>query len=114
MKANLPETVRRVAAFIDIELDDELFELTLLQSSYKFMKEHETHFNESLSLAYMEKNCGAPPGGNSSKVRAGQTASHKQELPADVATQMDTIWNNEIAKPLGLDSYQALWDKCKY
>ena len=114
MKANLPETIRRVANFANIDLDDELFEITLHQSSYKFMKEHETHFNESLSLAYMEKNCGLPPGGSSSKVRAGQTASHKQELPEDIATQMDTIWKKEITEPLGLKNYQNLWDQLKY
>jgi hypothetical protein len=114
MKANLPETIRRVAAFIDIELDDELYEITLQNSSYKFMKEHETHFNESLTLAYMEQNCENPAGGSSTKVRAGQTAAHKQELPEDISAQMDAIWEKEIAEPLGLDSYQALWDKIKY
>ena len=114
MKANLPETIRRVATFMNIELDDELFETTLLHSSYKFMKEHETHFNESLTLAYMEQNCGNPAGGSSTKVRAGQTASHKQELPEDISAQMDSIWEKEIAEPLGLDNYQALWDKLKY
>lgn len=114
MKANLPETVRRVADFAGIDLDDELFEITLLQSSYKFMKEHEDHFNESLTREYAEKNCAMPANGDLSKVRAGKAGAHKQELPEDISARMDRIWDKEIGELFGLAYYQALWDKLKY
>jgi hypothetical protein len=114
MKSNLEETIRRVANFIDVELDEELFEITLKNSSYGFMKEHENQFDESLSRKYMEEHCGTPLGGNSTKVRTGKMDNHKEELPSDISQEMDSIWKNEISSKLGLDSYQALWDELKY
>lgn len=40
MKADLPGTVRRIAAFLDIGLDDETFRKAVLHSSFDLMKAH--------------------------------------------------------------------------
>lgn len=108
MKANLPHTVRNVADFIGIELDDELFEIVLKHSSYEFMKAHKGQFNDVMMRELSEKNCGIPPGGDASKVRAGQTGAHKQELPRDVGTMLDIIWQQEIGKQFGLKTHEDM------
>lgn len=114
MKLDLAETVRRVANFIEIELDEELFDITVEHSSYAFMKAHEQHFDEYLSLAYLERHCGMPAGGSSSKVRTGKSQNHKKELPEDIGKEMDAIWEREIGAEFGLASYEAMRVELKY
>ena len=114
MKIDLAETVRRVANFIEIDLDEELFNIAMEHSSYDFMKAHAQHFDEYLSLAYLERHCGMPAGGTSSKVRKGNAQDHKKELPQDISDAMDAIWKREIGAEFGLVTYEAMRAELKY
>lgn len=113
MKLNLPEAVRKVAAFIGVEMDDELFEIAVRHSSYEFMKAHQDQFDDYLMRELSEQTCGIPSGGNALKVRAGKANAHKIELPKDVGAVMDEIWEQEITKKFGLGSYEALREALK-
>ncbi|MEK6255693.1 MAG: sulfotransferase domain-containing protein [Chloroflexota bacterium] len=108
MKTNLPDAVRKVADFIGVALDDELFEIALKHSSYEFMKQHEQQFNDALMRELGEEKCGILKGANSSKVRVGQTNTYKQELPADVAALMDKNWREQIGTRFGLETYEQM------
>ena len=108
MKQNLPLTIRRIAAFIDCDLDDELFDIVLRQSSVEFMRVHKQRFDDHLIRVKRDAVCGLPPGGNSSKVRTGNVGDHARELPAEINTDLDRLWREEIETSLGFPSYAAL------
>lgn len=114
MKQNLPQTVRTIADFIDIELDDELFDIVVRQSSIEFMKANKEKFDDHLMRELSEKLSGLPPGGDSSKVREGRVGDHKQELSEEIRKELDELWQSEIGERFGLASYQALRDELAF
>ena len=110
MKADLPETIRTIAHFIGIDLDDELFELVIRQSSLEFMLAHKDRFDDFLIREHSERVAGLPPGSDSAKVRKGEVGAHRYELPDHIGAELDQIWHEEIEAKYGFASYQALRD----
>ena len=108
MKADLATTIRRIARFIDCELDEDLLDIVLRQSSIDFMRAHERQFDDHLVREARNASRGLPPGGESSKVRRGRVGDHLVEVPAEVSEELDAIWREEIAAKFGLPSYAAL------
>ena len=108
MKVDLEGTIRRIAAFIDIPLDDELFEIVMRQSSLAFMTEYKDRFDDKLMRDRSEAVCGLPPGSDSAKVRAGEVGSRKVELPSEIQAELDAVWLEEVTPTTGLESYDAL------
>ena len=108
MKTDLPGTIRRVAQFIGVALDDRLFDTVLRQSSFDFMLAHKDKFDERLMSERMEKVAGLPPGGDSTKVRKGKVGEHVYELSDEIIAQFDQAWREEIEAKLGFASYAAL------
>ena len=108
MKADLPSTVRRIARFINCELDEDLLEIVVKQSSIEFMRAHGTKFDDHLVREARNASRGLPPGGDSSKVRSGRVGDYFFELPEEVSEQLDAIWREEIEARFGLPSYQAM------
>ena len=107
MKVDLPSTVRAIAPFIGVDLDDELLELVVRQSSLEFMKAHQRQFDDHLVAEIRGPACGIPPG-DSSKVRNGQVGDHRYELPPQISQEMDDIWAELIGSRFGFESYEAL------
>jgi hypothetical protein len=107
MQADLPGAIRTIAGFISVELDDELLDIVVRQSSYPFMKAHQRQFDEHLVANIRGPLCDLPPG-DSSKVRNGRVGDHRYELSGEIREEMDAIWREEIGARLGLDSYEAL------
>jgi hypothetical protein len=110
MQRDLATTVRRVAEFVGIPLDDELFDIVMRQSSLEFMLAHKDRFDDAMMRERSERLLGLPPGSDSSKVRKGRVGEHRVELPSDVAAEMDAIWRREIGATLGFASYAELTD----
>ena len=108
MKADLPRTVQTVAQFIGVELDTELFEIVVRQSSHPFMMAHESQFDDNLVRRKRDDVCGLPTGGSSSKVRDSNQRSTRPVVSPAILDQMELIWQEEIAGPFGLPNYQAL------
>ncbi len=108
MRQDLATTVRTVADFIGIRLDDELFNIVVEQSSLPFMLQHKDKFDDRLMRERTERVAGFPPGSDSAKVRVGKVGQHRVELPPAISAEVDAIWAEEIEKPLGLASYEAL------
>jgi hypothetical protein len=100
--------VRTVARFIDIPLDDELFDIVVRQSSLGFMLAHKDRFDDRLMREHSERVAGLPPGSDSAKVRKGEIGSHWYELPQAISDELDQIWREEIESPLGFPTYGAL------
>jgi len=108
MTRDLAATVRRVARFVGIALDDEHFAIVMRQSSLEFMLAHKDRFDDSMMRERSERLLGIPPGSDSSKVRKGAVGEHTRELPRDVSDEMDEVWRREIESTLGFASYRAL------
>ena len=108
MKADLPGTVQRVADFVAIDLDPELERIVVEQASLPFMLAHRDRFDDLLMRQLQERVGLLPPGGDAAKVRSGRVGSHRVELPASVGAELDRIWRERIAGPLGQPSYEAM------
>ena len=111
MNRDLASTVRRIAAFVDIALDDALLDIVLRQSSLAFMLAHKDRFDDRLMREHSERVAGLPSGSDSAKVRKGKVGEHKRELPADVSAELDRVWREDIETKFGLPSYAALTDE---
>ncbi|MDA0351998.1 MAG: sulfotransferase domain-containing protein [Chloroflexi bacterium] len=108
MKADLPETVRRIAEFIGVPLDDELLEIVVRQSSLAFMTEHKSKFDDLLDRERSERVIGLPAGSDSAKVRAGVVGARTVELPPKVQAELDAVWTEVIARKLAFADYDEL------
>lgn len=114
MRKNLPQTIKTVAKFVDIELDEELFKVVKKQSSLEFMKANGEKFDDHLMRELSEKQSGLPPGGESSKVRQGRVGDHRVELSQAVSERMDAIWQAVVTPRLGFKSYEELQEQLAF
>jgi len=108
MTAQAEHSIRRVADFCDLPLDDDLLATTLERSSFAFMLDHKEQFDDLLMREAIERFGILPPGGEASKVRAGGVGAHRHELSPDIAAAMDAMWDRRIAPTLGFADYAAL------
>jgi hypothetical protein len=102
------ETIRRVAGFAGIAVDDELVDLALSHSALDFMLEHKEKFDDRLMREFSERVSRLPPGGDSSKVRKGEVGAHRYELDDDVMARMDEIWQETIEVKFGFRDYAEM------
>lgn len=105
MKQDLERAVEQIAAFIDIELDDELRTITLEHASLPFMQKHKDRFDDALMRAWSEQTV-LPPGSDSAKVRAGRVGDHA--LSDATVAHIDGLWHEHVLPVTGHDSYEEL------
>jgi hypothetical protein len=108
MSADPAGSVRRLAAFCGVPLDEELLALTLERSSLDFMLRHKNRFDDFLMREASEARCNLPPGSDSAKVRKGEVGGHRVELPGDIGAAIDAIWRERVTPETGFDDYAAL------
>jgi hypothetical protein len=108
MVADPAGSVRRLAAFCGLPLDDDLLRLTLERSSMAYMLAHKDRFDDAMMRAASEARCNLPPGSDSAKVRRGGVGGHKTELPAAIAAALDAKWAELAAPATGFADYAAL------
>lgn len=78
MKQDLTGTIRKVAEFIDIELDEDLLSLTEEHASFAFMERHKDRFDDLMMRDLGERVANLPTGSDSAKVRKGIVGEHKR------------------------------------
>jgi hypothetical protein len=108
MTADPEASIRRLATFAGIALDDDLLALTLKHSSRTFMLAHEDRFDDLMMRQASEQRCNLPTGSASAKVRAKPAGPPRQEMTADLEAEMDARWAERVAAPLGFETYAAL------
>ena len=108
MKDDLEGTIRKVAAMMEIKLDDELLAITLEHASLPFMQQHKDHFDDKLMRDHSVALAGLPADSDTSKVRAGDVGQAKQYLSESVVNELDAIWHKEITLELGFEDYAAM------
>jgi hypothetical protein len=108
MSAEPQATVRRVAAFSGLPVDDELMALTLERSSFEFMLAHKDRFDDAMLRAASEVRCNLPPGSDSSKVRMGGSGGGRLELSPEISAALDAKWREMVTPATGFSDYGAL------
>jgi Arc/MetJ family transcription regulator len=100
--------IRRIAEFIDVDLDDDLLALTEERSSLSYMLEHKSKFSDLLMRRATVERCGVPLESDAAKVRQGGSGSGIKELSADLAAEVDALWAKIVEPVIGAASYQTL------
>ena len=108
MKADLRGPVHRIARFMDIQMDRELEDIVLEQSSMEFMRRHGRRFDDHLVREARDEACGLPSGGYTSKLRTGRVGDYARELSAETVDALMQVWHREIEARFGLASYAEL------
>jgi hypothetical protein len=100
-------TVRAIARFADIVLDEALLELTLEHTSIEFMLAHKDRFDDKLMRKHSEVASGLPSGSDTAKVRKGRVGSHREEMSPEIAAAIDVVWTELVAPKTGFTTYAA-------
>ena len=108
MNAAPEATIRQVAAFSGIALDDALLALTLERSSFDFMLAHKDRFDDAMMRAASEARCNLPPGSDTAKVRQGGSGGHRAELSPEISAAIDAKWSEVVMPATGFADYAAL------
>ncbi|MEP5766659.1 MAG: sulfotransferase domain-containing protein [Halieaceae bacterium] len=108
MRDDLEGTIKRVAAFMNLELDDELLAISLEHSSLEFMQQHKDHFDDKLMRERSVDVLGLPANSDSSKVRSGLVGESRKQLSAEVVEQLDALWQQHITAELGFEDYACM------
>ena len=108
MLADLPGTVRRVAAFMDIPPDDVLFARVVGQASRPFMLEHKHQFDEGPLRRLIAQRTGLSFDANAYKVTPGARDNPKYWLTAAHRKTLEEIWQAQVAKRFGLETYEEI------
>eukprot|EP00210_Caulerpa_lentillifera_P005283 g5047.t1 len=105
------DCVRLIAEFLNIGVDDEeLQELVMKQSSFEFMKQHPSKFDEHPlkhgrnEVAGLPRNAGLT--GNPGKVRNGLMNAAKDTLPQSIIDKIDAQWNDIVTSATGYKTYE--------
>lgn len=100
-------SIRRIAEFIGVPLDDELLALTVEHSTIEFMLAHKNRYDDALMRELSERDGLLPPGSDSAKVREGKAGSGRT-LPASIVAELDARWQTEMVELTGCESYEEL------
>lgn len=107
MQADLPRTVRQIARFMDITLDDDLLEIVTRQSSREFMLAHREQFDEHLLVEHGGRRAGLPPS-RPRKVTSGPSDEARYRLSPALKQSLDDIWSEKIEARFGFQDYEEL------
>jgi len=108
MKQDLDATIRMIADFMHIELDEELFKIVQKHASFKFMKAHNDQFDDHLIRDALNAQLKLPHDVSTSKVKNGRVGDHKQHLSAELIKTIDARWVELMQPDYGLACYADL------
>jgi len=98
-------TVRKIAEFSGIAVDDELMAITLEHSSLEFMQRYKDRFDDAMLRAHSEQE-GLPEGSDSAKVRAGRVGEF--QFSETVIERFNALWRQHLEPVTGFTSYASL------
>ena len=107
MKLDLASAIDKIAAFMEIEVDQELLNITKKHSSFRFMTEHKNRFDDAMLRKQSEEQV-LPEGSDSAKVRIGEVGAH--ELGKEAIAAVNEKWEEVVAPLTGFATYEDLVD----
>lgn len=106
MKLDLATTIKTIADFLNIDLDNELHDLTLYHTSRDFMLAHKSKFSGKLLQKALAELGYTPPSDSVSMVK--KIRPNNQSLPEHIQTEMDYCWHKLVTEKTGISSYNEL------
>ena len=107
MKLDLASAIDKIAAFMEIEADQELLDITKKYASFQFMTEYKNRFDDAMLRKQSEEQV-LPEGSDSSKVRVGKVGAH--ELGEEAIAAVNEKWEEVVAPVTGFVTYEDLVD----
>ena len=98
--------IQQVAALLGIELDPELSEIAMQNTSLQFMRRHYRRFDDHLLRRYRDPILGLPADGKTLKVSLANT--RRQQLCLSVQNLFARRWEETIGRELGIPDYLTL------
>jgi Sulfotransferase domain len=111
---NLEAQVRRIAKFLSNEHHnfdtEQVIQHTVQHSSFSFMKQHESHFDEKLSKLARNEACGLPKnaGMSKSKVNTGKIGVGASTLSERLRSKIQQKWDEVVRPVSGCATYSEL------
>jgi hypothetical protein len=103
---NRAAAIRRLAAFIGVELTGEQEAMVLERTSRDFMVAHKDRFDDGMVCEVLERRCGIPAKSDSAKVQA--TGSSVMALPPTISERIDALWAERIKPATGHGDFASL------
>lgn len=103
---NRPETIRRLAGFIGVELSHELAALVEHRTSREYMHQHRDKFDDAMVARQLDEVCGIPFDSDSSKVQS--EGSKSSSLPESVVAAVDAMWAERVEPATGHADFASL------
>jgi len=114
MKADLSGTVERVARFIGVDVDDEVLEVVVSQSSFEHMVQHADKYDDAAYFDLIRHRLELPPVAALSKVAEGKVGTAASAMPVSVRQGLAAAWTAEVTPHTGLESYDDLREQLVY
>ncbi len=108
MKSDFDAQLEKIAAFLSIELDDELRNIVTRQSSLVFMREHNSHFDDHVLRNTRRAAMGLPTNSTTSKVSAAGKGFKRNDIRDAVENSMAQRWQDVVTPRFGWNNYQEL------
>ncbi len=108
MKADPADAVKKIARFMEIDLDEELLEIVLAQTSLEFMLMHKDQFGEHKLQKMHWERAGLPPAIEVSKVTPGSPNKARYQLSPALKQELDEIWQEQVESRFGYKNYEEL------
>ena len=98
--------IERMAAFLGIELTQELADLVDHHTTRSFMVEHMDKFDDVMVAKALEEKAGVPADSDSTKVQA--QGSDAKAVPEEIAVQIDAMWAERVLPVTGHHDFASL------
>jgi len=108
MKKDLSTAIQVIANFMNISLDDELFEIVKQHASFDFMKAHNHQFDDHIVRNLVNRSLKVPTNATSTKVKTGRSGLYKEKLSPRLVYSIDSLWKKYIKPEFKLDNYNHL------
>ena len=107
-----PEVViEKICRFMDVPFSDELLQVTLEKSSFNYMKERHSQFDDHLVFNSQKERMGLP---SSTNIAVGKVRTKKQEkepneiVSEEVKQEMVDRWQKDVFETIGFENYESL------
>ena len=119
LKEDHTGTVRRIAKYLGVDLDDDAVARVVHTTSHAEMSRHASKFNVSKVAKKMSEKIGEEPETESEdfvgRVRkdGGKSGEGKQKLPVEVQQRIEQMWQEIVTSKLGFKNLQEMREAWK-
>lgn len=119
LRENFPVCVSKIAAFMDVELTDDLQHLVLERATMDHARSMADKLNPSqmnhtgkVTLKFGREMEAYAQGMKFGKIRRGKVGDGEKELPQAIKEKLAADWQQRITSVLGYDDYAAMRREC--